>query len=69
MVPLTELTERGPDRRVGQERRSGVERRFAERRIPDRAAANRRVEFPFDRRVAERRFVERRSIWPEVEAY
>jgi hypothetical protein len=60
---------RGPERRTGIDRRSGVDRRFAERRSPERAEANRRIDFPFDRRVAERRFVERRSLWPEVEAY
>jgi hypothetical protein len=26
------------------------------------------VLFPFDRRVAERRFLERRSEWPELQA-
>jgi hypothetical protein len=51
------------------DRRSGLDRRFADRRDPERANANRRVLYPFDRRVAERRFVERRSLWPEVEAY
>jgi len=58
------LMPRGPERReVG--RRSGVERRFAERRDPVRSAAGRRVLYPFDRRVAERRFVERRTDWPQ----
>jgi hypothetical protein len=51
------------------DRRAGMDRRFAERRAPERAAANRRLLSPFDRRVAERRFVERRALWPEVEAY
>jgi hypothetical protein len=46
-----------------------VERRFGERRDPARAAANRRVSSPFDRRVAERRFLERRARWPEQLAY
>jgi hypothetical protein len=64
-----ELTERGPERRAAFDRRSGQDRRFAERRDPERAGANRRMLFPFDRRIAERRFVERRSLWPEVEAY
>lgn len=69
------MTERGPDRRQAPDRRSGVERRYGERRNPERAAAGRRVVFPFDRRVAERRFLERRSGWPlmadgqEAEAY
>ncbi|HEY1419076.1 MAG TPA: hypothetical protein VGG90_00015 [Candidatus Dormibacteraeota bacterium] len=58
------LTPRGPERRAGG-RRAGVERRYAERRDPVRAAAGRRVLFPFDRRVAERRFLERRSDWPQ----
>lgn len=58
------MTERGPERRAGFDRRSGIDRRFAERRDPERAVAGRRVLFPFDRRVAERRFVERRSNWP-----
>ena len=64
-----ELISRGPDRRTGVDRRSGVDRRFGERRDPARAAANRRVTFPFDRRVAERRFLERRSDWPEAQTY
>jgi len=42
-----------------------VDRRYTERRQPERAGAGRRVDFPFDRRVAERRFVERRRDWPE----
>lgn len=66
------MIERGPERRSNVERRSGVERRFAERRQPERAGAGRRVVFPFDRRVAERRFTERRAGWAEpqeAEAY
>lgn len=63
-----DVTTRGPERRGGVDRRVGVERRFAERRDPERAAAGRRVLFPFDRRVAERRFVERRNAWPELQA-
>jgi hypothetical protein len=59
------MIERGPERRMNGDRRSGVDRRFGERRNPDRAGAGRRVAFPFDRRVAERRFTERRSGWPE----
>ena len=58
------MTQRGPERRLGTDRRSGIDRRFAERRDPERASPGRRVLFPFDRRVAERRFVERRSNWP-----
>lgn len=64
-----ELMVRGPERRRGEERRSGFERRFGERRDPTRAAANRRVLFPFDRRIAERRFLDRRTDWPEAQAY
>jgi hypothetical protein len=45
-----------------------VERRFAERRDPERAVAGRRVVYPFDRRVAERRFLERRTNWPDAQA-
>jgi hypothetical protein len=63
-----ELVPRGPERRDGIDRRSGVERRFAERRDPGRAGAGRRILYPFDRRVAERRFIERRSNWPELQA-
>jgi hypothetical protein len=42
------------DRRVAQ-RRANVDRRFGERRRPERAAAGRRVVFANDRRVSERR--------------
>ncbi|HKC20768.1 MAG TPA: hypothetical protein VKE27_14190 [Candidatus Dormibacteraeota bacterium] len=63
-----EVVPRGPERRSGFDRRAGVERRFGERRGPERADAGRRVVYPFDRRVAERRFVERRSNWPELQA-
>lgn len=62
------MTPRGPERRITPDRRSGLDRRFGERRGPERAAAGRRVLFPFDRRVAERRFLERRSDWPELQA-
>lgn len=65
---MVDVTPRGPERRSGEDRRTGLERRFAERRDPERAAAGRRVLFPFDRRVAERRFVERRANWPELQA-
>jgi hypothetical protein len=66
------MIERGPERRTSADRRSGGERRFAERRGPQRAAAGRRVLFPFDRRIAERRFSERRatgSDTQEAQAY
>jgi hypothetical protein len=59
------LLPRGPERRGDDGRRSGVERRFGERRDPVRAAAGRRVLFPFDRRIAERRTLERRESWPQ----
>ncbi|HAF08997.1 MAG TPA: hypothetical protein DCK98_02805 [Chloroflexi bacterium] len=58
------LVLRGSERR-GDGRRSDAERRFAERRDPVRATAGRRVQFPFDRRIAERRALERRESWPE----
>jgi len=64
-----ELTSRGPERRSGTERRSGQDRRFGERRDPARASAGRRILSPFDRRIAERRFLERRSEWPEAQTY
>ena len=58
------LVPRGAERREDG-RRSDGERRYAERRDPVRAAAGRRVLFPFDRRIAERRALERRESWPE----
>jgi hypothetical protein len=63
MVIFETLVPRGAERR-SEGRRSDVERRFAERRDPVRATAGRRVMFPFDRRIAERRALERRSDWP-----
>jgi hypothetical protein len=59
------LIPRGPERRGDDGRRTGMERRSGERRDPVRAAAGRRVLFPFDRRIAERRTLERRESWPE----
>jgi hypothetical protein len=50
------------------DRRTGLDRRFGDRRAPERAGAGRRILFPFDRRVAERRFLERRTDWPDAEA-
>jgi len=58
------LVPRGPERRAA-DRRAWVERRFAERRDPARADAGRRVLYPFDRRIAERRMVDRRADWPK----
>src|SRR6266566_4002886 len=54
------LVPRGPERR-DSDRRAWMERRFAERRNPVRAKAGRRVLYPFDRRIAERRMVDRRA--------
>jgi hypothetical protein len=67
MISSQTVVQRGSERR-GEGRRSDVERRFAERRDPVRATAGRRVLYPFDRRVAERRAVERRESWPEIRA-
>ena len=61
------LIPRGPERRNG-DRRAWVERRYAERRDPVRATAGRRGVWPFDRRVAERRMLERREGWPQHQA-
>ena len=58
------LVPRGPERR-DSDRRAWAERRFAERRDPVRATAGRRVMYPFDRRIAERRMVDRRADWPQ----
>ena len=59
------LVPRGSERRGEDGRRGTGERRFGERRDPVRASAGRRVLFPFDRRIAERRTLERRESWPE----
>jgi hypothetical protein len=53
----------GTDRRVG-ERRSTIERRFGERRCPERAHVGRRVVFATDRRMAGRRMGEPRALKP-----
>ena len=63
------LLPRGPERRGEDDRRAFVERRYAERRDPVRAAAGRRGVFPFDRRIAERRMLERRENWPGAQSY
>jgi hypothetical protein len=57
------LVPRRADRRVG-ERRSTVERRFGERRCPERAHVGRRVLFATDRRVAGRRMGEPCALKP-----
>lgn len=62
------LLPRGPERRGENDRRAWAERRYAERRDPQRATAGRRGIFPFDRRIAERRMLERRDNWPVSQA-
>ena len=52
----------GPERRAAQ-RRSDMDRRFGERRRPERAVAGRRVLF-IDRRVTERREVQNLALQP-----
>ena len=54
MVELANGTLRGAERRLA-DRRSESTRRVGERRDPVRASAGRRVYYPFDRRMAERR--------------
>jgi hypothetical protein len=61
------LVPRGPERRSG-DRRAWMERRYSERRDPVRATAGRRGVYPFDRRIAERRMLERREGWPQNQA-
>jgi hypothetical protein len=51
------------ERRQAQ-RRSAVDRRFGERRQPERAVAGRRVVFANDRRMAERRVVPSMAFSP-----
>jgi pimeloyl-ACP methyl ester carboxylesterase len=53
---------RGGERRSAA-RRSEATRRFGERRNPIRAGTGRRILFPSDRRMAERRGHERRQTW------
>lgn len=62
LVELALGMPRGDERR-GADRRSEVIRRLGERRDPVRASAGRRVHFPLDRRVAQRRGHERREAW------
>ena len=62
LVELSLGMPRGDERR-GADRRSEVIRRLGERRDPVRASAGRRVHFPLDRRMAERRGHERREAW------
>jgi 3-oxoadipate enol-lactonase len=63
LVGVALRTPRGADRRRDG-RRSDVRRRLEERRNSVRAGAGRRVLFPFDRRLTERRRHERRESWP-----
>ncbi len=63
MVSNEIQVERGADRRVTV-RRSNPERRFGERRSPDRATVGRRVAFVPDRRADERRTMDRRTFQP-----
>jgi hypothetical protein len=62
LVELALGMPRAAERR-GADRRSEVMRRLGERRDPVRASAGRRVHFPIDRRMAERRGHERRQAW------
>ena len=57
------LAPRSADRRVG-ERRSTIERRFRERRCPERAHVGRRVLFATDRRMVGRRTGEPSALKP-----
>jgi hypothetical protein len=54
MIASDNLSSLGPERRENQ-RRSGIDRRFGERRALVRASAGRRTVFPMGRRIAERR--------------
>jgi len=51
------------DRRQAQ-RRSAIDRRFGERRQPERAVAGRRVVYANDRRMAERRVAQSLAYQP-----
>ena len=62
LVELDFGTPRSYERR-SEGRRSEVMRRLGERRDPVRASAGRRVQFPYERRVADRRGHERRQAW------
>ena len=46
------------------ERRANIDRRFGERRQPERAVAGRRVVFANDRRMAERRVAQSLAYLP-----
>jgi len=63
LVELGLATPRGAERRCAG-RRSDRVRRRSDRHDPVRAGADPRVLFSFDRRMAERRGLERRESWP-----
>ena len=63
LFELALKTRRAAERR-SDGRRCDAKRRSGERRNPARASAGRRVLFPSDRRMAERRGQERRESWP-----
>jgi 3-oxoadipate enol-lactonase len=63
LVDVALGTRRGADRRRDG-RRTVLTRRLGERRSPVRAGSGRRVLFPFDRRMGERRRLERRESPP-----
>jgi len=63
MAFIETLVPRRADRRVG-ERRSTIERRFGERRCPERAHVGRRVLFAADRRMSGRRMGEPSALKP-----
>jgi hypothetical protein len=52
-----------PERRM-KERRSQIDRRYAERRRPERAVSGRRALATSDRRVAERRSPQSAAVQP-----
>jgi len=58
---------RGPERRNGG-KPAWKERRDTERREPVRASDGRRGAWRIDRRIAERRMLERREGWPQTSA-
>ena len=63
MGPGSGKTQTESERRQAQ-RRANMDRRFGERRQPERAVAGRRVVFANDRRVAERRTVASAAFSP-----
>jgi hypothetical protein len=63
VVASENLVSRGGERRA-IDRRSNPDRRFAERRAPDRATVGRRILYVPDRRMQERRSMDRRAFQP-----